>query len=161
MASSSGHERPTRPSPQALGPPRPGSRPPLMPRIRTIKPEAPQHPKIGRLSDAAFRLWVVMLTQADDDGRLPCDAGQLKLLTWGYYDDVTVAMTEGRIQEIARAGCVLLYEVAGVRYAWFPSWRDHQVINKKKDSKLPAPPRQSRSSTGAVPDLSGTSTVGS
>jgi hypothetical protein len=108
-----------------------------MPRIRTLKPEHRTHRKTGALSDTAYRLWVGMIMEADDDGRLVADAEQLRVLIFGYQPDTRRALVEASLQEIVTAGLVLLYEVEGVRYAWFPSWHDHQKIDRKTPSKLP------------------------
>ena len=75
-----------------------------MPRIRTVKPEAPQHRKLGRVSDRAFRLWLTMLTQADDEGRLSADPGQLRLLTFGYFPEVTEVDVAGALGELSIMG---------------------------------------------------------
>ena len=111
-----------------------------MARIRTLKPEAPQHRKIGRLSIHARWLWVVMITQADDQGRLVADAEQLRLWAFGYDFDVSNELVDGWLQEIARTGLVRLYTVRAVRYCVFDSWRDHQKIDRPTPSKLPDPP---------------------
>lgn len=111
-----------------------------MPRIRTIKPEALQHRKVGKLSDRAFRLWVAMLTQSDDEGRLVCDADQLRLIALGYFPRQGRSKVEAAIQEVAASGLVQLYTVNGTRYANFPSWKDHQRIDRPSKSKLPPPP---------------------
>ncbi len=108
-----------------------------MPRIRTIKPEALQHRKIGRLSIWARWLWLGLLTQADDEGRLVADPGQLRLLAFGYDDEMTVVKVSDLLKEIAETGLIALYEVENVPYACFPSWRDHQRIDRPKASKLP------------------------
>jgi len=117
------------------------------PRIRSIKPEFPQHRKVGRLSIQARYLWVVMLTQADDEGRLVADPGQLRLLAFGYDLDVTEAKVSEMLAEIAATGLIRVYTVktvsqpvSNVSYAWFPSWHDHQVIDRPTPSKLPPPP---------------------
>ena len=112
-----------------------------MARIRTIKPDCLQHRKVGRLSDRCVRVWLGMLTQADDEGRLPCDPGQV--LSWcgySYHRNVTEEHVEAAIQAIADMGLIRLYSVNGTRYAYFHSFRDHQVINKPSESKLPDPP---------------------
>ena len=114
-----------------------------MPRIRSLKPEALQHRKIGRLSDRAFRLWIGMLTQADDEGRLVADTGQLRVLTFGYFQDVGENDVEIALKEVVDTGIVALYEAVGVRYAIFPSWHDHQLISHPSRSKLPGPPEVS------------------
>lgn len=111
-----------------------------MSRIRSIKPEAPQHRKVGALSDRAFRVWTVLLTQADDEGRLVCDASQVRVWGFSYHRDVTDAHVEEAIQEVARPGLIRLYTINGTRYAVFGSWADHQKINRPTPSKLPPPP---------------------
>jgi hypothetical protein len=52
---------------------------------------------------------------------------------------MTVAKVSDLLAEIASTGLVMLYEVANVPYACFPSWRDHQRIDRPKPSKLPRP----------------------
>lgn len=108
-----------------------------MPRIRTLKPEHRTHRKIGPLSHITYRLWVGMILEADDHGRLVCDAEQLRVTIFGYHPSVRRTIVEGSIQELATSGLLRLYAVEGVRYAWFPSWHDHQKIDRKQDSKLP------------------------
>jgi len=134
-----------------------------MPRIRTLKPEHRQHRKVGPLTDREYRLWVSMILEADDEGRLVCTPAQLRACTWPYLEDsrrCTTDAVEMCLRRIATLGLIVLYDVQGVRYAAFPSWGDHQVINKKKPSRLPPPPNpdspvavpeQSRTDTGGVP----------
>lgn len=111
----------------------------MRPRIRSIKPEALQHRKVGRLSIAARWLWLAMITQADDDGRLVADPGQLRVVAFAYDRDVTEAMVADWLAEIAQTGLIRCYTVQDVPYACFPDWRDHQRINRPTPSKLPAP----------------------
>jgi hypothetical protein len=115
-----------------------------MPRIRSLKPEALQHRKVGRLSDRAFRLWVACLTQADDYGRLIFDPGQFRLLVWGYHDAIRAAEVLGALRELVGTGLVRGYLVdkpaagAGTVYLDFPSWQDHQKVDHARKSGLPA-----------------------
>lgn len=129
-----------------------------MPRIRTLKPEHRQHRKIGPLSHLAYRLWVGMICEADDEGRLVCDPKQLRALIFAYHPGVTVRLLEAGLTEIQATGLVRLYFVDGVRYADFPSWRDHQYIPKKQPSKLPEF-KHSGNATGTLPDQDGNGTV--
>lgn len=122
-----------------------------MPRIRSLKPDHKSHRKIGPLSDREYRLWVGMLTEADDAGRLVADAGQLRLLVFGYHPRVRASQVEAAIQVLARSGLIALYKADGQRYAAFPSWADHQVINKPQRSKLPDPPH-SGNGNGPIPE---------
>ena len=108
-----------------------------MPRIRTLKPEHRQHRKIGPLSDRTYRLWVSMILEAEDAGRLICSSPQLRAVTWPYQPKVSLAMVETSIQELATLGLIRLYDVGGIRYADFPSWADHQRIDHPAKAKLP------------------------
>jgi hypothetical protein len=108
-----------------------------MPRIRSLKPEALQHRKVGRLSDRAFRLWIGMLTQADDEGRLILDPDQFRVLCFGYHSKVKIDHVQPAILEVKTAGLIRLYGQSGTIYADFPSWLDHQVVNKPTPSVLP------------------------
>jgi hypothetical protein len=113
-----------------------------MPRIRSIKPEWPRHHKIGRCSDRARVLHASMFTQADDEGRLVADLESLRLLAWGYHPSVTTEMVADALQELVNRGSVAIYRVKGVQYAYFPSWTDHQAIDRPRPSQLPAPPKK-------------------
>src|ERR1044071_5327043 len=108
-----------------------------MPRIRTLKPEAFQHRKVGRLSHVAFRLWIGMIAHADDAGRLVADPAQLRVLIFGYQEGMRTAHVARALQEVAASGLVRLYTSDGTPYADFPSWKDHQRIERPSDSKLP------------------------
>lgn len=109
-----------------------------MPRIRSLKPEHRTHRKVGRLSDRAYRLWVGMILEADDEGRLIADAGELRLLVFGYHPGVTDASIETSLEVLAKPRLIRLYTVNGTRYADFPSWRDHQRIDRPTPSRLPS-----------------------
>ena len=109
-----------------------------MPRIRTLKPEHRQHRKVGPLSHMDYRLWVGMILEADDDGRLVCDPPQLAALIFGYHHEVTPRLIEDSLNTLARLGLIRMYAHNGTRYADFPSWSDHQRINRPTLSKLPS-----------------------
>jgi hypothetical protein len=110
-----------------------------MPRSRVFKPEHRQHRKVGPLSDAEYRLWCSMILEADDAGRFVCDANQLRVQTWGYHPAVKVKTVETAIRRIDGLGLIHTYEIDGVRYAFFPSWSDHQKPKYPTPSKLPPP----------------------
>src|SRR5262245_17332452 len=127
-----------------------------MPRIRSLKPEALQHRKVGRLSDRAFRLWVAMLTQADDEGRLIADPEWLRQIAWSYHPDVTSECVAEALKELATVGLVNLYSRFLTRHlraiatplAAFPSWHDHQKIDRPTPSRYPSPSKHGRSGRG-------------
>lgn len=83
-----------------------------MPRIRTLKPEALQHRKVGPLSDRAFRVWVALVTHADDEGRVVATAAYVRTIAFGYQATSRLRDIEAAIQEVAQAGLCELYEPA-------------------------------------------------
>jgi hypothetical protein len=113
-----------------------------MPRIRTLKPEHRQHRKVGALTHRQYRLWVGMISEADDDGRLVADAKWLRAVVFPYHDKLSVGRVEEALQAIAKSGAIVLYRHGDTRYAWFPSWRDHQKLDRAHytPSRLPPPP---------------------
>lgn len=138
----------------------------IVQRIRTLKPEHRAHRKVGKLSDRAYRIWVAMILEADDQGRLVADPDQLLSAAFPYQRSLTVQETEAALEELTAPGLVVLYTVQNTRYAWFPSWEDHQRIDKPKPSKLPEFPsarvrERSRLCRGAIVDESRRIHVGS
>jgi hypothetical protein len=130
-----------------------------MPRIRSLKPEALQHRKVGRLSDRAFRLWIAMLTQADDEGRFVADPSWLKSVAWSYHPTVTREDVMTALEEIMRERLVVFYSVSDrgptiqkswsnhekrVFFGFFPSWTDHQRIDRPTPSRYPSPQKHSK-----------------
>jgi hypothetical protein len=108
-----------------------------MPRIRTLKPEHKTHRKVGRLTDRQYRLWVGMITEADDEGRLVADADQLRVQIFAFQGDVTDQIVAEECQHLAKVGLIRVYKCQNTLYAVFPSWLDHQRIDKPKPSTYP------------------------
>lgn len=108
-----------------------------MPRIRTLKPEHATHRKVGTLTDREYRLWVGMITQADDEGRLVWSTQQLRVLLFGYHPKVSAEMVEAAGRRLDGLGLIRIYSVNGKNYAWFPSWHEHQKISHPAPSQLP------------------------
>jgi hypothetical protein len=125
-----------------------------VPRIRTLKPEHKLHRKVGLLSDRAYRLWIGLITEADDDGRLVCEPGQLRAIVFGMQPRTLTRHVALALDEILRTGLAVRYRVNGTSYAVLPSYRDHQKINRPSPSKLPPPPKHSRSTHGALTEHS-------
>jgi hypothetical protein len=111
-----------------------------MPRIRTLKPEHRQHRKVGPLSDFTYRLWVGMILEADDEGRLVADPFSLRSQVFSYRHKTRLSAISSALLALSDAGLARLYVVDGVQYVWFPSWHDHQRIDKPQPSRLPAHP---------------------
>lgn len=99
---------------------------------RIIKESAFLSDKIAQLSDFEFRLWVGLITQADDAGRGDARPAIIKGHVFALRDRVTIKDIDAAVHALAAAGCVSLYTVGGKPYYEFPSWSQHQRIRDCK-----------------------------
>lgn len=106
---------------------------------RIIKESLCSSEKISALTDFEFRLWIGLITQADDTGRGDARPAIIKGHIFPLRDRITVKDISGALHGLAAKGCISLYEIDGRSYFWFPSWAKHQRIRDAK-SKFPAPP---------------------
>jgi len=114
------------------------------PRIRSLKPESLQHPKVGKLSDRAFRLWVGLITQADDEGRLRWRPDQFsRIIVFGYHEKVTATMVSETLLEIVVADLAYHYVVDDKEYVELHDWKEHQKVDRPVPSILPVRPHES------------------
>lgn len=111
-----------------------------MPRIRTVKPEYPQHRKARKVSRDARLLNIHLWNLADDEGRLQELVPWIIGAVFPGDEDVTPAVLRGWLEELERVKLIIRYEVDGERYIQCHDWDDHQRIEKPKDSDLPPPP---------------------
>ncbi|WP_274952460.1 hypothetical protein [Angelakisella massiliensis] len=105
---------------------------------RIIKESLCTSDKIAALSDFEFRLWIGMITQADDMGRGDARPAILKGRIFPLRDRVTIKDIDAGIHGLAAKGCVSLYTVGGKPYFWFPTWQKHQRVRDCK-AKYPGP----------------------
>ena len=153
----------------------------LLPRKRMIDPAIWSDPDVGSLSDRAFKLFVCLVSNADDDGRLVLDPRQLRHLAWGFVDEppalsiVLDALTE--VSDALRS--FVTWEQDGQTFGCFLKWHLWQAVPKPSASQIPMPPgyQLAPSSTGrlcyqsltarpplpdyaeAIPELSGSGSV--
>ena len=80
--------------------------------------------KISSLTDFEFRLWVGLITQADDMGRGDARPAIIKGRVFPLRDRVTAKDIDTAVHGLAAKGCVSLYTVGGKPYFWFPTWVD-------------------------------------
>ena len=103
---------------------------------RIIKESAFTSDKIALLSDFEFRLWVGLITQADDVGRGDARPAIIKGRVFALRERTTLKDIENAIRRLAACGCVSLYTVGGKPYYEFPNWAAHQRVRDVK-SKYP------------------------
>ena len=109
------------------------------PRIRSHKPEHTLNPKIGGLSDRAYRVWVAMLCHSDDEGRGVCRPDELRALLYAYQSKVKSVDVAKAVAELQAAGLVLIYRIDGREFYAMHDWPDHQRVDHPTPSKIPPP----------------------
>lgn len=105
---------------------------------RIIKESIGDSEKIASLTDFEFRLWVHLITLADDAGRGDARAAIIRGRAFPLKDRLTVREVDVALRALAAKGCVSLYTVDGRPYFWFPTWTEHQRVRECKP-KYPAP----------------------
>lgn len=104
---------------------------------RIIKESAFTSDKIAALTDFEFRLWVGLITQADDTGRGDARPAIIKGRVFALRDRTTTKDIDTALHALAAHGCVFLYTVDGKPYYEFPNWTAHQRVRDVK-SKYPS-----------------------
>ena len=121
---------------------------------RIIKESICDSEKLAALSDFEFRLWVGLITQADDAGRGDARPAYIKGHVFPFRERVTTKDISAALHALAAVSCVTLYNVGGRPYYSFPNWAKHQRIRDCKP-KYPgqedADLRQSAADCGKLP----------
>jgi hypothetical protein len=99
---------------------------------RIIKESICDSERVASLTDFEFRLWVGLITQADDAGRGDARPAYIKGHVFPFRDRTTVKDIDVALHALAAKGCVTLYTVGGRPYFLFPSWAKHQRIRDCK-----------------------------
>lgn len=107
-----------------------------MARIRTIKPDFWTDEKVVELSAFARLMFIGMWNFVDDYGRAPLSAKRLKMQILPEDDVDPVKL----IEEIRKLGLIVVYEVDGKEFFHVRGFSEHQKVDKRTDSKHPAPP---------------------
>ena len=104
-------------------------------RIRTIKPEFWRNEDLASVSPEAALLAIGLLNMADDEGYFNANPKLISSMIFPIRDlsgSITVL-----IQELSEIGYLKLYEgTDGKKYGSVVNFSAHQVINKKKPSRI-------------------------
>jgi hypothetical protein len=112
-----------------------------MARIRTIKPEFWGHTKVSRISRDARLLFLGLLNESDDEGRLLGSPKRLAGVVFPHDDDVTAKKIDKWLDELESVCLILRYRVEGTGYILLPGFTEHQKVSHPTDSRLPNPSR--------------------
>ena len=109
---------------------------------RIIKESITTSEKLASLSDFEFRLWIGLITQADDAGRGDARPAVIKGRVFPFRERLTVKDVGCSLRALADKGCIALYEIDGRPYFYFPNWSKHQRVRDCKP-KYPEPTEDS------------------
>lgn len=123
-----------------------------MARIRTVKPEFWQHPKVTAVSRDARLLFLGLLNEADDDGRLRYSGKRLAGVLFPEDDDVSSTEVDLWTKELEREGLVLRYAVDSAPLLVVLGFTEHQKVSHPSPSRLPSPPECFANSSGNPPE---------
>jgi len=111
-----------------------------MARIRTMKPSFWSSRTAAQVSRDARLLALGLISFADDQGRFLASPAAVIGYVFPNDDDVTPAKFKRWFEELVKAGFVVPYEQAGVKYGVVNF--KHQVINRPQPSTYPPPPQK-------------------
>lgn len=106
-------------------------------RIRSIKPEILDTKRTAALSHEAWRLFVSMITLADDYGNLIAEPRRLEGAV--FWASPTVTPIEDLVIELVAANLIDVYESRGCLFAHLTGWAEHQRVDKPGPSKADKP----------------------
>ena len=119
-----------------------------MARIRTTKPSFWGSRTVAKLSRDARLLTLGLISAADDDGRFLASTNAVNGFVFPN-DELAPNKVRRWLDEIEAVGLIHEYDHDGVHYGCFPSWHEHQVINRYTPSTHPAPPVECAPRKGA------------
>ena len=104
---------------------------------RIIKESICTSEKIASLTDFEFRLWIGLITQADDAGRGDARPAIIKGRVFPLRDRVTAKDIDAAVHGLAAKGCVSLYTVGGNPYYKITAWEENhpEAGRKTKEYK--------------------------
>ena len=105
---------------------------------RIIHESAFTSEKIAALTDFEFRLWVGLITLADDLGRGDARPAIVRGRLFPFHEKLTNRAVERALEALEKVGCIERYTVRGKPYFRFPHWEDHQRVRNVRP-KYPGP----------------------
>lgn len=110
-----------------------------MARKRMISPGFWTDEKLGACSRDERLLFMGLISNADDEGRLPGHPAMIKAMVFPYDEDIRFADIGRWLQNLAAKGFIKVYKVGEQQYIWVKNFRKHQFIQKPTTSVLPSP----------------------
>ncbi|GAB7057383.1 hypothetical protein JCM16163A_41320 [Paenibacillus sp. YK5] len=132
-----------------------------MARKRMIDPSFWIDEKLGTVQPIVRLLFMGLISQADDEGRLNGHPSLIKSLIFPYDHEIQLYEVEEWLNLLAAEERKLIqrYEVDHQKYIMITNFKKHQTINKPQKSKLPPPNDDYGSTTVVVPEREGMTTA--
>jgi hypothetical protein len=111
-----------------------------MARIRSIKPDFWGSPKTARVSRDARLLFIGLLNESDDYGRLLGSPRRLAGAIFPHDEDVDNDAINRWLDELESVRLVQKYVADGIEYVFVIGFMEHQKVSHPTDSRLPEPP---------------------
>lgn len=108
-----------------------------MARKRMIDPGIWTNVQVARLTVLQRLLYVGLISNADDEGRLNGDPTYIKGIIFPH-DNITIQAITDALKRIAKESLIVRYRVKGSWYVQHPNWKLFQYIQKPIKSRLPA-----------------------
>ena len=109
-----------------------------MARKRMLDPCIWDSEQVQTLTPAQFKLFIFMISQSDDEGRLkvslPLFKSRVHPLT--EYSPETF---KSDVAELVKSGLMQSYQHGSEWYMAHPNWKKYQTINRPLPSRLPEP----------------------
>lgn len=103
-----------------------------MARIRSLKPELPSDRKLTTVPRDARYTFVLLISQADDDGLVRAEPRQLLGVLYPFDEDVDSMLLEGWLEELAGIEVIRFRQTRdGMRVIQIANWERHQVIKNR------------------------------
>jgi len=109
-----------------------------MPRKRMVDPQIWTNLQLAEVSVLERYLYIGLLSNADDDGRLRGDPLYVRAIVFPY-DTIDKQVVAKGLQRLNDMKLIQWYEVDGVKYIQHPNWDRYQYIRDRRPSTLPPP----------------------
>lgn len=94
--------------------------------------------QVTRLTVLQRLLYIGLISNADDDGRLNGDPLYLKGVVFPH-DNITPDAINEQLKAIVKQSLIVRYKVGKAAYIQHPNWSKHQYIRDRRPSTIPPP----------------------
>lgn len=108
-----------------------------MARKRMIDPSFWIDEKLGMLDITTRLLFMGLISNADDEGRLVGHPALIKSIIFPY-DDITIEDINNKLKSLANWKMIILYKNNNQSYIQVTNFKKYQTINKPTPSKYPS-----------------------